>query len=98
MVAVELSSDDLGTSTSMFNFFVEAASDVSTFNPFEQDKCEGYKAPVAVRPKDFVYPTMSITKIDFTGSVTIKFSDPFVARQDLQILKESREINNNGDK
>jgi len=41
---------------------------------------------------------MSITKIDFTGQVTIKFSDPFVVRQDLQILKEFREINNLGDK
>jgi len=37
VVAIELSSDDLGTSTSMFNFFVEAASDVSTFNPFEEE-------------------------------------------------------------
>ena len=53
---------------------------------------------MAVRPKDFVFPSMSITKIDFTGQVTIKFSDPFVARQDLQILKEFREINILGDK
>ena len=43
-VAIELSSDTLGTSTNIFYFTVEAAPDAVTHDPFNDgEKCEGVK-------------------------------------------------------
>lgn len=42
-VAIELSSDTLGTTTNMFYFTVEAAPDAVTHDPFEDGaECEGF--------------------------------------------------------
>ena len=42
-------------------------------------------------------PSMQISKISLTGEVTVKFSDPFVVRTDLSILKAQIKINAQGD-
>ena len=98
-VAVELSSDTFGTTTNMFYFTVEAAPGAVTHDPFNDGaKCEGFvKVRTTTIEEDFTFPSWTISKIGFSGLVTIKFSDEFVVRQDLLILKEVEEINLEGD-
>lgn len=92
---MELRSETLGQSTQIFYFKVEAAPGSSSFD-LTSGKCSGPEEVVEEPDADFVPPSMTISKISFIGEVTVEFSEPFVVRQDLQILKGERKVDERG--